>query len=76
VTGFQIGDRAGVPWLHSACGDCEFCTSGRETLCEAQRNSGYSVNGGYAEFMPADALRRPDHLQRTQGKKFARANGS
>lgn len=55
VTGLEIGDRVGVPWLHSACGQCEFCTSGRETLCEAQLNTGYSVNGGYAEFMVADA---------------------
>jgi propanol-preferring alcohol dehydrogenase len=55
VTGLDIGDRVGVPWLHSACGDCEFCTSGRETLCAKQQNTGYSVNGGYAEYMLADA---------------------
>jgi propanol-preferring alcohol dehydrogenase len=55
VTGFEIGDRVGVPWLHSACGECEFCVSGRETLCMAQQNTGYSVNGGYAEYMLANA---------------------
>jgi propanol-preferring alcohol dehydrogenase len=55
VTGFEIGDRVGVPWLHSACGECEYCASGRETLCATQQNTGYTVNGGYAEFMLAHA---------------------
>jgi alcohol dehydrogenase, propanol-preferring len=55
VSGIAVGDRVGVPWLYSACGRCEFCITGRETLCEAQRNTGYSVNGGYAEYMVARA---------------------
>ena len=55
VAGLSIGDRVGVPWLHDACGRCEFCETGRETLCTAQRNTGYSVNGGFAEFVVANA---------------------
>lgn len=49
------GDRVGVPWLHSACGHCTHCLGGWETLCEAQQNTGYSVNGGFAEYVLADA---------------------
>lgn len=48
------GDRVGIPWLHTACGHCEFCLSGWETLCVAQKNTGYSVNGCYAEYACAD----------------------
>jgi len=49
------GDRVGIPWLYSACGHCEHCLGGWETLCEEQRNTGYSVNGGFAEYALADA---------------------
>lgn len=49
------GDIVGVPWLYSACGCCEFCITGWETLCKEQRNGGYSVDGGYAEYVVADA---------------------
>ncbi len=48
------GDRVGVPWLHDACGQCEYCLDGRETLCMNQHNTGYSVDGGYAEYVLAD----------------------
>ena len=48
------GDRVGVPWLHTACGHCEHCITGWETLCDAQQMTGYSVNGGYAEYVLAD----------------------
>jgi alcohol dehydrogenase, propanol-preferring len=48
------GDRVGVPWLHTACGHCEHCMSGWETLCDGQQMTGYSVNGGYAEYVLAD----------------------
>ena len=48
------GDRVGVPWLHSACGACEFCLTGWETLCEQQKNTGYSVNGSFAEYVLVD----------------------
>jgi propanol-preferring alcohol dehydrogenase len=49
------GDRVGIPWLHTACGQCEHCLGGWETLCERQQNTGYSVNGGFAEYALADA---------------------
>lgn len=49
------GDRVGIPWLYSACGHCEHCVGGWETLCESQRNTGYSVNGSFAEYALADA---------------------
>jgi propanol-preferring alcohol dehydrogenase len=49
------GDIVGVPWLYSACGHCEHCITGWETLCESQKNGGYSVDGGYAEYVIADA---------------------
>ncbi|HWV70137.1 MAG TPA: alcohol dehydrogenase AdhP [Pseudosphingobacterium sp.] len=49
------GDIVGVPWLFSACGHCEYCITGWETLCESQQNGGYSVDGGYAEYVVADA---------------------
>ncbi|MEX0312009.1 MAG: alcohol dehydrogenase AdhP [Tateyamaria sp.] len=55
VTHLKEGDRVGVPWLHTACGRCPHCTGGWETLCEGQQNTGYSVDGGYAEYVRADA---------------------
>ena len=51
----RIGQRVALPWLGSACGECGFCVSGWETLCESQQNTGYSINGGYAEYAVADA---------------------
>lgn len=48
------GDRVGIPWLHSACGYCPYCRTGWETLCADQKNSGYSVNGSFAEYALAD----------------------
>lgn len=65
VTNLKEGDRVGVPWLHSACGLCEFCLSGWETLCPHQKNTGYSVNGGFAQYVLAPATyvgRIPDGL--------------
>src|ERR1043166_3171902 len=55
VTDFAIGDRVGVPWLHSTCGQCEFCRSGRENLCVNARFTGFHLNGGYAEAAVASA---------------------
>jgi propanol-preferring alcohol dehydrogenase len=55
VAHVREGDRVGVPWLHSACGHCKHCLGGWETLCEAQQNTGYSVNGSFAEYVLADA---------------------
>ncbi len=51
----QIGDTVGVPWLHDACMRCEYCETGWETLCEKQHNTGYSCNGGFAEYVIASA---------------------
>lgn len=50
VTHVKEGDAVGIAWLHDACGHCEYCGTGWETLCEAQHNSGYSVNGSFAEY--------------------------
>ncbi|MBB4212191.1 propanol-preferring alcohol dehydrogenase [Rhodothalassium salexigens DSM 2132] len=58
VTTVKEGDRVGVPWLYSACGHCEHCLGGWETLCESQSNTGYSVNGGFADYALAD----PDYV--------------
>jgi propanol-preferring alcohol dehydrogenase len=55
VTNVKEGDRVAVPWLGYACGACEHCASGWETLCESQLNTGYSVDGGYAEYAKAFA---------------------
>ena len=54
VAAVKEGDRVGVPWLHTACGHCKYCLSGWETLCDGQRNTGYSVNGGFAQYVLAD----------------------
>src|SRR5207344_2996610 len=48
------GDRVGVPWLYTTCGHCRHCLGGWETLCTEQLNTGYSVNGGFAEYVVAD----------------------
>ncbi len=60
VTAVKEGDRVGVPWLHTACGNCRYCGGGWETLCTDQQNTGYSVNGGFAEYVLAD----PDYVGR------------
>ncbi|MGZ7041097.1 MAG: zinc-dependent alcohol dehydrogenase family protein [Thermoanaerobaculia bacterium] len=60
VPGHQIvgtterGDRVGVPWLGWTCGECSYCRSGRENLCDRARFTGYTLDGGYAEFAVAD----------------------
>jgi propanol-preferring alcohol dehydrogenase len=53
VSDVKEGDAVGVPWLYSACGRCTYCVTGWETLCESQSNTGYSVNGGFAEYIVA-----------------------
>jgi propanol-preferring alcohol dehydrogenase len=50
VTARSLGQRVAIAWLGSACGECRYCISGWETLCEQQANSGYSVNGAFAEY--------------------------
>lgn len=55
VSTCAVGDRVGVAWIHSACGTCEFCTSGQENLCPDFRATGRDANGGYAEYMTVPA---------------------
>jgi propanol-preferring alcohol dehydrogenase len=55
VEGFRIGDRVGVPWLGSTCGRCHYCRSGRENLCDSPGFTGYTIDGGYAEYATAAA---------------------
>jgi len=51
----SVGDRVAIPWLGHACGRCQHCIDGWETLCESQQNSGYSIDGAFAEYAVADA---------------------
>lgn len=65
VSRIKEGDRIGVPWLHTACGCCSPCRTGWETLCGSQQNTGYSVNGTFAQYGLADpdfVGRLPDNL--------------
>jgi alcohol dehydrogenase, propanol-preferring len=55
VDRFSAGDRVGVPWLGWSCGECRYCRSGRENLCDRARFTGYQIDGGYAEYAVADA---------------------
>jgi len=64
VTNLKEGDPVDIAWLHDACGGCEYCISGWETLCESQHDSGYSVNGTFAEYAIGSAdyvARLPDN---------------
>ncbi len=54
VERFAIGQRVGVPWLGRTCGHCSYCTGGNENLCDAAEFTGYTLDGGYAEFTLAD----------------------
>lgn len=54
VSRFAVGDRIGVPWLGETCGQCHYCTSGRENLCDQARFTGYTLDGGYAEYTLAN----------------------
>ena len=54
VSALKPGQRVGVPWLGYTCGACEYCTSGHENLCDAPKFTGYTINGGYAEYCVAD----------------------
>ncbi len=53
--GFKIGERVGVPWLDFTCGRCHFCRTGRENLCDKPKFTGYTLDGGYAEYITADS---------------------
>jgi propanol-preferring alcohol dehydrogenase len=65
VTRLGVGDRIGVPWLAYTCGSCKYCLNGRENLCEHAEFTGYTLDGGYAEYMVAHAAYcfklPPDH---------------
>jgi alcohol dehydrogenase, propanol-preferring len=63
--GLEAGMRVALPWLGYACGDCEFCNTGWETLCESQQNTGFAINGGLAEYSVGyarQAVRVPDGI--------------
>jgi propanol-preferring alcohol dehydrogenase len=63
VSSLSIGDRVGVPWLGWTCGECPYCRSGRENLCDRALFTGYQIDGGYAELAVADerfCFRIPD----------------
>lgn len=65
VSGFQLNDRVGVPWMASTCGQCPFCKERRENLCDRPQFTGYSCNGGFAEYVvcKADfAVALPPHI--------------
>jgi propanol-preferring alcohol dehydrogenase len=55
VEGRHVGERVGIPWLGWACGTCDYCRSGRENLCDRALFTGYTLDGGYAEYAVADA---------------------
>jgi len=55
VTGLAMGDEVGVPWMYSACGTCDYCLAGMETICPQAEATGYTKPGGYAEYMIAPA---------------------
>ena len=55
VTNISVGQLVGNAWLWSACGDCQYCNTGWETLCEKQENGGYSVDGSFGQYMLVDA---------------------
>ncbi|MCW5604030.1 MAG: zinc-dependent alcohol dehydrogenase family protein [Burkholderiales bacterium] len=55
VERFRTGDRVGVPWLGRTCGRCDYCANGRENLCDGAHFTGYHLDGGYAEYVAADA---------------------
>ena len=54
VNGLEVGARVGIPWVHRTCGSCIFCVRGRENLCESTLFNGYSVDGGYADYLLGD----------------------
>lgn len=54
VSGLRAGDRVGIPWLGFTCGQCRYCRAGQENLCDAARFTGYTIDGGFAEYAVAD----------------------
>ena len=72
VTRFEVGERVGITWLFSSCGDCEFCRAGSENLCDRARWTGKDANGGYAEFtvIGENFALRNDHCPITDSIDF------
>ncbi|HGQ8165947.1 TPA: alcohol dehydrogenase AdhP, partial [Streptococcus pneumoniae] len=73
VKSLKVGDRVSVAWFFEGCGTCEYCTTGRETLCRTVKNAGYSVDGGMAEqcIATADyAVKVPDGLDPAQASSI------
>ncbi|MBF8970810.1 MULTISPECIES: alcohol dehydrogenase AdhP [unclassified Streptococcus] len=73
VTSLKVGDRVSVAWFFQGCGTCEYCTTGRETLCRDVKNAGYSVDGGMAQqcIVTADyAVKVPDNLNPAQASSI------
>ncbi|HEL1757962.1 alcohol dehydrogenase AdhP [Streptococcus suis] len=73
VTSLKVGDRVSVAWFFQGCGMCEYCTTGRETLCRTVKNAGYSVDGGMAEqcIVTADyAVKVPEGLDPAQASSI------
>jgi alcohol dehydrogenase, propanol-preferring len=69
VTDFSVGDRVGLAWLNRTCGECKYCLSGRENLCERALFTGWTIDGGYAEYTVAPAsftYRIPDSFEDVQ----------
>jgi propanol-preferring alcohol dehydrogenase len=69
VRNFHEGDRVGIPWLYSTCGECDYCRKGLENLCENARFTGYHADGGYAEavvVLESFAYRLPDSFSDTE----------
>lgn len=73
VTSLQVGDRVSIAWFFEGCGYCEYCTTGRETLCRSVKNAGYSVDGGMSEYavVTADyAVKVPEGLDPAQASSI------
>lgn len=73
VTSLKVGDRVSIAWFFEGCGSCEYCNSGRETLCRSVKNAGYTVDGGMAEYcvVTADyAVKVPDGLDPAQASSI------
>lgn len=73
VTSLRVGDRVSIAWFFEGCGHCEYCTTGRETLCRSVKNAGYSVDGGMSEYaiVTADyAVKVPEGLDPAQASSI------
>lgn len=73
VTALKVGDRVSIAWFFEGCGYCEYCTTGRETLCRSVKNAGYSVDGGMSEYAVVSAeyaVKVPDGLDPAQASSI------